>query len=128
MADEDNHTRQVTERELREAAVQMTASPPVGTSFIGFVPDAPPGYEPLVSPLGETTSSTPESEPVSSGGQVDAHANVVCATSEGDRQHRILGRGPRPASGLTSDHHGVCAIQVLRDRARAVAVLTDAEQ
>lgn len=49
---ENNH--QITERELREAEVQMTASPPVGTSFIGFVPDAPPGYEPLVSPLGET--------------------------------------------------------------------------
>lgn len=59
MADEHDDGRQVTERELREAAVQMVASPPVGTSFIGFVPDAPPGYEPLVSPLGETTPSAP---------------------------------------------------------------------
>ena len=54
MGEPQGNSRQITERELREAEVQMTASPPVGTSFIGFVPDAPPGYEPLVSPLGET--------------------------------------------------------------------------
>jgi hypothetical protein len=68
MANDNHETRQVTERELREAAVQMTESPPVGTSFIGFVPDAPPGYEPLVTPLGETTPAAPGPESASSDG------------------------------------------------------------
>lgn len=62
MPDNDRNARHVTKRELREAAVQMTESPPVGTRFIGFVPDAPQGYTPLVSPLGETMPATPRSE------------------------------------------------------------------
>lgn len=48
-------TRVISERELREAEVQMTDSPPVGTGFIGFVPELPAGYTPLTTPLGETT-------------------------------------------------------------------------
>lgn len=68
MADENRNTREVTEREVREAEVQMTQSPPVGTSFIGFVPDAPPGYTPLVSPLGETMPSVPQPESASPDG------------------------------------------------------------
>jgi hypothetical protein len=62
MGEPQENNRQITKRELREAKVQMTASPPAGTSFIGFVPDAPPGYEPLVSPLGETVPPPPTGE------------------------------------------------------------------
>lgn len=72
MGEPQENNRQITERELREAEVQMTASPPVGTSFIGFVPDAPPGYEPLVSPLGETVPpATGEQLAPSDGGAPD---------------------------------------------------------
>jgi hypothetical protein len=39
----DQQTIQITERELREAELQMTGSPPTsGTAFIGFVPSQPP--------------------------------------------------------------------------------------
>lgn len=54
MGEPQGYKRNITERELRKAEVRMTESPPVGTGFIGFVPDVPPGYEPLVSPFGET--------------------------------------------------------------------------
>lgn len=38
----ENDTRQITERELREAELQMTGRPPAAaTGFIGFVPAAP---------------------------------------------------------------------------------------
>jgi hypothetical protein len=39
MAETEN--KQITERELREAELQMTGRPPVATGFIGFVPAAP---------------------------------------------------------------------------------------
>jgi hypothetical protein len=68
MADNNRNARHVTKRELREAAVQMTASPPVAANFIGFAPDAPQGYTPLVSPLGETMPATPSSESGSADG------------------------------------------------------------
>jgi hypothetical protein len=38
----ENDTKQITERELREAELQMTGRLPVAaTAFIGFVPAAP---------------------------------------------------------------------------------------
>lgn len=38
----ENDTKQISERELREAELQMTSPPPAGaTAFIGFVPAAP---------------------------------------------------------------------------------------
>jgi hypothetical protein len=39
MAETEN--KQITERELREAELQMTGRPPAATGFIGFVPAAP---------------------------------------------------------------------------------------
>jgi hypothetical protein len=51
MADKD--TKQVTERELREAELQMTGHPPTtATGFIGFVPATP------ASPNGAAGSAT----------------------------------------------------------------------
>ena len=39
----DLQTAPITERELREAELQMTGRPPAGAAgFIGFVPAAPP--------------------------------------------------------------------------------------
>jgi hypothetical protein len=38
----ERETQQITERELREAELQMTGRPPASaTGFIGFVPAAP---------------------------------------------------------------------------------------
>ena len=68
MGEPQENNRQITKRERREAEVRMTASPPVGTSFIGFVPDAPPGYEPLVSPLGEIVPPPTSEQSAPTGG------------------------------------------------------------
>ncbi len=38
----ENETTRITDRELREAELQMTGRPPASaTGFIGFVPDTP---------------------------------------------------------------------------------------
>jgi hypothetical protein len=70
MAEQHEPPRVITERELREGEVQMTKSPPVGTGFIGFVPDLPEGYTPLTSPLGETTPAGLPA-PANNGGAPD---------------------------------------------------------
>ena len=70
MGEPQENNRQLTTRELlqmirerRQGAFRMRESPPAGTGFIGFVPDVPPGYEPLVSPFGETTPSPKSEQP-----------------------------------------------------------------
>ena len=73
MGEPQENNRQITKRELREREVQMTASPPAGTGFIGFVPDAPPGYEPLVSPLGETVPLPTGEQSAPTGGAAPDH-------------------------------------------------------
>ena len=50
----DQREARIAQRELRRGYIRMTASPPPGTGFIGFVPELPAGYKPLTSPLGET--------------------------------------------------------------------------
>ena len=75
MGEPQENNRQLTTRELlqmererRQGVFRMRASPPAGTGFIGFVPDAPPGYEPLVSPFGETTPSPKGEQPARADG------------------------------------------------------------
>lgn len=54
----ENGTKQITERELREAELQMTGRPPApATGFIGFVP-APPGTSGSSTSDGKTTGGT----------------------------------------------------------------------
>lgn len=62
MAEKD--TKQVTERELREAELQMTGHPPsTATGFIGFVPATPGSPNGAGSPTnsgsGDASSSSP---------------------------------------------------------------------
>lgn len=64
----ENDTRQVTEREIREAELQMTGRPPTtATGFIGFVPATPASANGSAadasgSTTGETAGSAPADE------------------------------------------------------------------
>ena len=54
----ENEPTQITERELREAELQMTGRPPASaTGLIGFVPAAPPSPVVAQQPTGDTGSN-----------------------------------------------------------------------
>ncbi|MGK2939141.1 MAG: hypothetical protein ACSLFR_15255 [Solirubrobacteraceae bacterium] len=54
----ERETPPITERELREAELQMTGRPPVATGFIGFHPVTPPNGASSPQPATENGSSS----------------------------------------------------------------------
>ena len=59
----ENETQQITERELREAELQMSGRPPsTATGFIGFVPAVPASPNGGVPASGGDAASSPQTQ------------------------------------------------------------------